>query len=29
MPETVTKSWRDLEINGQRLPVQYYNYEGQ
>lgn len=29
MPETVTKPWRDLEINGQRLPVQYFNYEGQ
>ncbi|WP_313678457.1 hypothetical protein [Pantoea vagans] len=26
MPETATKSWRDPEINGQRLLVQYYNY---
>ncbi|MBD8181341.1 hypothetical protein IFU37_017535 [Pantoea agglomerans] len=23
------KPWRDLEINGQRLPVEYYSYEGQ
>lgn len=27
MPKTVTKPWRDLEINGQRYPVQYYGYE--
>lgn len=24
---TVTKSWRDLEINGQRYPVQYYGFD--
>lgn len=28
-PKTVVKPWRDLEINGQRYPVQYYGYEGQ
>ncbi|WLI75619.1 DUF4153 domain-containing protein [Kosakonia sp. H02] len=27
--KTVTKPWRDLEINGQRYPVQYYGFEGQ
>ncbi|WP_312200948.1 DUF4153 domain-containing protein [Kosakonia cowanii] len=29
MPKTVSKPWRDLEINGQRYPVQYYGFEGQ
>ncbi|WP_380179985.1 DUF4153 domain-containing protein [Kalamiella sp. sgz302252] len=29
MPTTAVKPWRDLEVNGQRLPVQYYGYEGQ
>ncbi|URL16346.1 DUF4153 domain-containing protein [Pantoea ananatis] len=29
MPDTVPKAWRDLEINGQRLSVDYYGYEGQ
>lgn len=29
IPETVVKPWRDLEVNGQRLPVQYYGFEGQ
>ena len=29
MPKTAIKPWRDLEINGQRYPVQYYNHEGQ
>lgn len=26
MPETAVKPWRDLEVNGQRIPVQYYGY---
>ncbi|WP_312759782.1 DUF4153 domain-containing protein [Pantoea brenneri] len=29
MPKTAIKPWRDLDINGQRYPVQYYNHEGQ
>lgn len=29
MPDIVPKAWRDLEINGQRLSVDYYGYEGQ
>lgn len=29
MPTAVPKAWRDLEINGQRFPVDYYDYEGQ
>jgi len=29
IPGTVAKPWRDLEVNGQRLPVQYYGFEGQ
>ena len=27
MPATVAKPWRDLEINGQRYPVQYYGLD--
>ncbi|MGQ3904734.1 DUF4153 domain-containing protein [Mixta calida] len=26
MPKAVIKPWRDLEINGQRYPVQYYGF---
>jgi len=27
MPKAVIKPWRDLEINGQRYPVQYYGFD--